>query len=218
MKTNVDKILSNLTDYIDALNKTGLNVSLSSFDSSYMPVMPKLLEYEAHRPQMCCYLKSIKATLRRCIFDKACLTNYLRRNPDAQTYYGCCYGKLEYRTVHFEEEIYDVPNYQGNAVVNYTEREIPYTRIIEHKHFEMFGQEVYNCPKTVISKEYSREWTEGMEPYYPVNDVRNNDLYQRYKELADKEEKVVFGGRLAEYKYYDMAPIIEKIFTIINRN
>ena len=133
-------------------------------------------------------------------------------------YYGCCYGKLEYRTVHFEEEIYDVPNYQGNAVVNYTEREIPYTRIIEHKHFEMFGQELYNCPKTVISKEYSREWTEGMEPYYPVNDVRNNDLYQRYKELADKEEKVVFGGRLAEYKYYDMAPIIEKIFTIINRN
>ena len=124
-------------------------------------------------------------------------------------YYGYCYGKLEYRTVRFEEEIYDVPNYQGNAVVNYTEREIPYTRIIEHKHFEMFGQEVYNCPKTVISKEYSTEWTEGMEPYYPVNDVRNNDLYQRYKELADKEETVIFGGRLAEYKYYDMAPIIE---------
>ena len=103
-----------------------------------------------------------------------------------------------------------MPNYQGNAVVNYTEREIPYTRIIEHKHFEMFGQEVYDCHKTVISKEYSTEWVEGMEPYYPVNDERNNILYQRYKELADKEKKVIFGGRLAEYKYYDMAPVIEK--------
>ena len=130
-------------------------------------------------------------------------------------FYGYCYGKLEYRTVRFEEEIHDVPNYQGNAVVNYTEREISYTRVIEHKHFEMFGQDVYNCPKTVISKEYSAEWEEGMEPYYPVNDERNNNLYQRYKELADKEEKVIFGGRLAEYKYYDMAPIIEKVLNIL---
>lgn len=126
-------------------------------------------------------------------------------------YYDYRYGKLEYRTVRFEEEIHDVSNYQGNAVVNYTERDVPYTRIIEHKHFEMFGQDVYNCPKTVISKEYSTEWEEGMEPYYPVNDERNNSLYQRYKELADKEDKVIFGGRLAEYKYYDMAPIIEKV-------
>lgn len=129
-------------------------------------------------------------------------------------FYDYRYGKLEYRTVRFEEEIHNMPNYQGNAVINYTEREIPYTRIIEHKHFEMFGQEVYNCPKTVISKEYSTEWTEGMEPYYPVNDERNNILYQRYKKLADKEEKVIFGGRLAEYKYYDMAPIIEKVLNI----
>ncbi len=126
-------------------------------------------------------------------------------------YYGYSFGKLEYRTVRFEEEIHDMPNYQGNAVVNYTEREVPYTRIIEHKHFEMFGQEVYDCHKTVISKEYSTEWVEGMEPYYPVNDERNNNLYQQYKELADKEERVIFGGRLAEYKYYDMAPIIEKV-------
>ena len=131
-------------------------------------------------------------------------------------FYGYCYGKLEYRTVRFEEEIHDMPNFQGNAVVNYTEREIPYTRIIEHKHFEMFGQEVYDCPKTVISKEYSTEWVEGMEPYYPVNDERNNILYQRYKELADKEKKVIFGGRLAEYKYYDMAPVIEKAFNYFN--
>lgn len=94
-------------------------------------------------------------------------------------------------------------------MVNYTERAVPYTRIIEHKHFEMFGQQVYECPRTVISREYSTEWKDGMEPYYPVNDARNNALYARYKELADKEENVIFGGRLAEYKYYDMAPVIE---------
>ena len=128
-------------------------------------------------------------------------------------YYGYCYGKLEYRTVRFEEEMHDVPNYQGNAVVNYMEKEVPYTRVIEHKHFEMFGQEVYTCPKTVISKEYSTEWKDGMEPYYPVNDERNNCLYRQYKELADKEEKVIFGGRLAEYKYYDMHQIVEGLLT-----
>lgn len=129
-------------------------------------------------------------------------------------YYDYRFGKLEYRTVRFEEEVLDTPNYQGNAVVNYTEREVPYTRVIEHKHFEMFGAEVYQCPKTVISKEYSTEWKEGMEPYYPVNDERNNKLYQKYKELADKEANVIFGGRLAEYKYYDMAPIIEKVLNL----
>ena len=125
-------------------------------------------------------------------------------------YYDYRFGKLEYRTVRFEEEVLDTPNYQGNAVVNYTEREVPYTRVIEHKHFEMFGAEVYQCPKTVISKEYSTEWKEGMEPYYPVNDERNNKLYQKYKELADRETNVIFGGRLAEYRYYDMGPIIKK--------
>ena len=126
-------------------------------------------------------------------------------------YYDYRFGKLEYRTVRFEEEVLDTPNYQGNAVVNYTEREVPYTRIIEHKHFEMFGTEVYQCPKTIISKEYSTEWKEGMEPYYPVNDERNNNLYRQYKELADKEANVIFGGRLAEYRYYDMAPVIERV-------
>ena len=125
-------------------------------------------------------------------------------------YYDYRFGKLEYRTVQFETETLDTPNYQGNAVVNYTEREVPYTRIIEHKHFEMFGAEVYECPKTVISREYSSEWTEGSEPYYPVNDRKNTSLYQRYKELADKESNVIFGGRLAEYKYYDMHHIVEK--------
>lgn len=131
-------------------------------------------------------------------------------------YYNYRFGKLEYRTVRFEEEIQDMPNYQGNAVVNYTDREIPYTRIIEHKHFEMFGQDVYSCPKTIISKEYSTEWKDGMEPYYPVNDERNNSLYQQYKELADKEEKVIFGGRLAGYKYYDMHQIVENLLTHSN--
>ena len=124
-------------------------------------------------------------------------------------YFNYCYGKLEYRTVRFEEERLDIPNYQGNAVVNYTDQEVPYTRIIEHKHFEMFGQEVYNIPQTVISKEYSTEWRDGMEPYYPINDAKNNALYARYKELAQQERNVIFGGRLAEYKYYDMAPLIE---------
>ena len=126
-------------------------------------------------------------------------------------FYDYQFGKLNYRTVRFEQEIIDKPNYQGNAVVNYTEREVPYTRVIEHKHFEMFGQEVYDNPKTVISKEYSTEWKDGMEPYYPVNDDANSQLYAQYKSLADKEENIIFGGRLAEYKYYDMAPIIEKV-------
>ena len=126
-------------------------------------------------------------------------------------YYDYRFGKLEYRTVRFEEEIHDVPNYQGNAVVNYTERDVPYTRIIEHKHFEMFGDEVYKLPQTIISREYSIEWHDGMEPYYPVNDSLNNSLYALYKELADKESNVIFGGRLAEYKYYDMHQVIYSV-------
>ncbi|MBR3624882.1 MAG: UDP-galactopyranose mutase [Bacteroidaceae bacterium] len=125
-------------------------------------------------------------------------------------YFDYRLGKLNWRTVSFETEVMDKPNFQGNAVVNYTEREVPYTRIIEHKHFEMFGQAVYDTPKTVISKEYSTEYKEGMEPYYPVNDERNNALADAYRALAEKEERVIFGGRLAEYKYYDMAPIIAK--------
>ena len=125
-------------------------------------------------------------------------------------FYGYRFGKLEYRTVRFETETLDNPNWQGNAVVNYTSAEVPFTRIIEHKHFEMFGNEVYKNPKTVISREYSTEWKEGMEPFYPVNDERNQKIYLQYKDLADKEENVIFGGRLAEYKYYDMAPIIRQ--------
>ena len=121
-------------------------------------------------------------------------------------YFDFKLGHLEYRTVRFETEVLDTDNYQGNAVVNYTEREVPYTRIIEHKHFE-FG----NQPKTVISKEYSSEWKPGIEPYYPINDETNGKLFEQYKELADKEENVIFGGRLGNYKYYDMDQVIAAV-------
>ena len=118
-------------------------------------------------------------------------------------YFNYCFGPLQYRSVRFETELLDTPNYQGNAVVNYTDRETPYTRIIEHKHF-VFGTQ----PKTVVSREYSAEWKPGDEPYYPVNDTVNSALYLRYKELANREEKVIFGGRLGEYRYYDMDAVI----------
>jgi UDP-galactopyranose mutase len=147
-------------------------------------------------------------------------------------YFDYRLGKLDWRTVSFKTRVENTPNYQGNAVVNYTSHDEPYTRVIEHKHFEMFGQEVYDCPKTVISEEYSTEYNEGMEPYYPVNDDSNNALVKAYRQLAHQEGvvfpedltslpigdgrggAVLFGGRLAEYKYYDMAPIIEKVLTL----
>ena len=129
-------------------------------------------------------------------------------------YYGFKYGKLDWRTVSFKTRIEDTPNYQGNAVINYTSHDKPYTRVIEHKHFELFGQNVYDCPTTVVSEEYSTEYKDGMEPYYPVNDERNNQLAEAYRKLASQETNVIFGGRLAEYKYYDMAPIVEKVLGI----
>lgn len=129
-------------------------------------------------------------------------------------YFGYQYGKLDWRTVSFKTRIEDTPNYQGNAVVNYTSHEMSYTRVIEHKHFEMFGQAIYDCPKTVISEEYSTEYKDGMEPYYPVNDEKNNLLAEKYREIAAQEQDVIFGGRLAEYKYYDMAPIVEKVISM----
>ena len=129
-------------------------------------------------------------------------------------YFDYALGRLDWRTVSFKTRIEDLPNFQGNAVVNYTSHDVPYTRVIEHKHFEMFGQEVYDCPKTVISEEYSTEYKEGMEPYYPVNDERNNSLATQYRQLAEKEADVIFGGRLAQYKYYDMAPVIESVMEL----
>ena len=138
---------------------------------------------------------------------------FIRENPEiAETtlytgmidaFFGYRLGVLEYRSVRFETEVLDTDNYQGNAVVNYTERAVPYTRVIEHKHFEFGRQE-----KTVISREYSSEWTRGGDPYYPVNNARNMDLYARYKALADETPSVIFGGRLGEYKYYDMDKVI----------
>ena len=121
-------------------------------------------------------------------------------------YFDYCFGKLEYRTVRFEHELLNESNHQGVAVMNYTDADTPYTRIIEHKHFEFGAQE-----KTVISKEYSSEWTDESEPYYPINNERNNSIYMKYKELADKETNTIFGGRLAEYKYYDMHHVVEQV-------
>ena len=127
-------------------------------------------------------------------------------------YFNFCYGPLSYRSVRFETEVLDMPNYQGNAVVNYTDRETPYTRIIEHKHFE-FGTQ----PKTVISKEYSSEWQLGVEPYYPVNDAANTALYQQYKALADADQKTIFGGRLGEYRYYDMDAVLLSALALVEK-
>ncbi len=145
------------------------------------------------------------------VADKIVLTGKIDR------FYDYRFGKLEYRTVRFETSVEETPNYQGNAVVNYTGAEVPFTRIIEHKHFETFGNAVYDNPRTVISREYSTEWKEGMEPFYPVNDEKNQHTYLAYKELADKEERVIFGGRLAEYKYYDMAPIIANVMALFRK-
>ncbi len=121
------------------------------------------------------------------------------------------FGKLDWRTVSFKTRVENVSNFQGNAVVNYTSHDQPYTRIIEHKHFELFGQAVYDCPKTVVSEEYSTEYKEGMDPYYPVNNERNNTLADEYRKLAVAESDVIFGGRLGQYRYFDMAPIIEQV-------
>ena len=125
-------------------------------------------------------------------------------------YYDYCFGELEYRSLRFETEVLEKENYQGNAVVNYTEYQVPYTRIIEHKHFEFLCQNGSNLPKTVITREYPATWKRGDEPYYPVNDEKNNQIYNRYKERANKENKVVFGGRLGMYRYFDMHQVVEE--------
>ncbi len=131
-------------------------------------------------------------------------------------FYGYRYGKLQYRSLLFEEEVIEMPNYQGNAVVNYTDRQIPYTRIIEHKHFGMSGDSIYTIPKTIITKEYPTEWNDGKEAYYPINDIYNDNLADKYRNLAKREDKIVFGGRLAEYKYYDMDSVIERVLNMEN--
>lgn len=150
------------------------------------------------------YFDFIKTTEHT--FDKILFTGKI------DEFYGYQYGKLEYRTVKFENLIIDKEDYQGNAVINYTEYEIPYTRIIEHKHFEFT-----KCPKTVISKEYPVEWEEGMEAYYPINDERNNSLVLEYNKKASNEQNVIFGGRLGEYKYYDMDKVIERALEVVEK-
>lgn len=147
---------------------------------------------------------------------------YWRKFADKLVYTGAIdeyfdykLGMLDWRTVSFKTRVENTPNFQGNAVVNYTSHDERFTRVIEHKHFEMFGQEVFDNPKTVVSEEYSTEYKSGMEPYYPVNDERNNALADLYRKLAEKETDVLFGGRLGQYKYYDMAPIIEQVLKIV---
>lgn len=140
------------------------------------------------------------------------MADYLVYTGPLDEYFGFRLGRLDWRTVSFETSVEDTPNYQGNAVVNYTDAVTPWTRIIEHKHFESFGQAVYENPRTVISREYSAEYRPGMDPYYPVNDEHNNALADAYHALAEKEKGVIFGGRLAEYHYHDMAPVISKAF------
>lgn len=152
-----------------------------------------------------CDFKDIKKNWRE-FADKLVYTGAI------DEYFDFRLGRLDWRTVRFETETLDTPNYQGNAVVNYTDAKTPWTRIIEHKHFETFGDKVYENPHTVISREYSTEFKAGMEPYYPVNNERNNHLADEYRKLAAQEQDVIFGGRLAEYKYYDMAPVIAKAF------
>ncbi len=145
------------------------------------------------------FIKNTKDTFNKIVFT-----------GKIDEFFGYKYGKLEYRTVRFENETLDMEDYQGNAVINYTEYEIPYTRIIEHKHFEFT-----KCPKTVISKEYPCEWKEGMEAYYPINDEKNGELYKKYNELASSRKDVIFGGRLGEYKYYDMDKVIARALEIV---
>ena len=146
--------------------------------------------------------------------------DFIKENPEIaektlftgmiDEFYQYKLGTLQYRTVRFETEELEMENYQGNAVVNYTDREVPYTRIIEHKHFE-FGKQ----PTTIISREYSSEWKPGIEPYYPINDEKNNELFEKYRELADQEKNVIFGGRLGNYKYYDMDKVIAAALELV---
>lgn len=133
-------------------------------------------------------------------------------------FYNFRYGRLEYRSLRFETSVLNTPNAQGNAVVNYTDAQVPYTRIIEHKHFEAFGNDVYKNPRTVLTHEYPAQWQEGMEPFYPVNDQTNQTIYNQYRLLAEAETSVIFGGRLAEYRYYDMAPVIARAMELFENH
>jgi UDP-galactopyranose mutase len=172
-------------------------------EGGYTPIIEKLVEGSEVlvNTDYFEFIKENKKIARKTLFT-GCIDEF----------FGYCYGPLEYRSVRFENEVLDTDNYQGNAVINYTEAEVPYTRIIEHKHFEFGAQ-----PKTIISKEYPMEWVLGKEPYYPVNNDKNEKLYNRYKELAEKEKDVVFGGRLGSYKYYDMDKVIVEALALTKK-
>lgn len=184
-----------------------------TFDNNYFDALYQGIPIGGYTKMVANMLNGIEVKLgvdyleRKAEFD-AMARKILYTGP-IDAYFRYSLGYLEYRSVRFENEILNKPNFQGNAAVNYTDRETPWTRIIEHKWFEFGKDEDGNdLPKTIISREYSSEWKPGDEPYYPVNDARNSALYQKYKELADREEKVFFGGRLGEYKYYDMDAVI----------
>jgi len=184
-----------------------------TFDNNYFNALYQGIPIGGYTKMVAKMLEGVEVRLNEDYFaDKAkwdALAEKVIYTGPIDAYFNYKLGYLEYRSVRFETELLDIPNYQGNAAVNYTDRETPWTRIIEHKWFEFGKDEAGNdLPKTVISREYSSEWKPGDEPYYPVNDERNSTLYASYKALADKEEKVIFGGRLGEYKYYDMDQVI----------
>ncbi|MBR2801456.1 MAG: UDP-galactopyranose mutase [Erysipelotrichaceae bacterium] len=184
-----------------------------TFDNNYFNALYQGIPTGGYTKMVANMLEGIEVRLNEDYFAKKdyydSLAEKVVYTGAIDAYYDYCLGTLEYRSVRFETELLDIPNFQGNAAVNYTDRETPWTRIIEHKWFE-FGKDDNgnDLPKTVISREYSSEWKPGDEPYYPVNDEKNSMLYAKYKELAEKEEKVIFGGRLGEYKYYDMDQVI----------
>lgn len=184
-----------------------------TFDNNYFNALYQGIPIGGYTKMVENMLAGIEVRLGVEYFDNKeeydALANKIVYTGPIDAYFGYQLGTLEYRSVRFESEVLDIPNYQGNAVVNYTDRETLWTRIIEHKWFEFGKDENGNdLPKTIISKEYSSEWKQGEEPYYPINDEKNIELYKKYKELADKEENVIFGGRLGEYKYYDMDQVV----------
>ncbi len=194
-----------------------------TFDNNYFNALYQGIPMGGYTKMIANMLEGIEVRLNEDYLAKKeeydALANKVIYTGPIDAYFNYALGNLEYRSVRFETELLDKPNYQGNAAVNYTDRETPYTRIIEHKWFE-FGKDDNgnDIPKTVISKEYSSEWKPGDEPYYPVNDEKNGALYAKYKELADKEEKVVFGGRLGEYKYYDMDATVASALACVKKN
>lgn len=193
-----------------------------TFDNNYFNALYQGIPIGGYTKLVENLLKGIEVRLNCDYFDNkaelGALAEKVVYTGPIDAYFGYSLGTLEYRSVRFETELLDTPNFQGNAAVNYTDRETPWTRIIEHKWFE-FGKDAEgnDLPKTVISREYSSEWKPGDEPYYPVNDAKNGALYQQYKALADKEQKVIFGGRLGEYKYYDMDQTIAAALKLAER-